>query len=73
MNAVTQVSRAAVIEVRFPFTNEVVGTVPKASVDDARKASPLPTPTSFKSRYDRATIMQKAASCCVGAWPRPRT
>jgi putative phosphonoacetaldehyde dehydrogenase len=54
--------KQGVIEVRYPFTGEVVGTVPKASVDDVRKA--FETAHAHKpklTRYERATIMQKAA------------
>ncbi len=56
-----------VIEVRYPFTGEVVGTVPKATVDDVRKA--FAAAQAFKSkltRYERATIMNKAAELLRG-------
>jgi putative phosphonoacetaldehyde dehydrogenase len=52
-----------VLEVRYPFTGEVVGTVPKAGVDEVRKA--FAAAHAFKptlTRYERATIMQKAAA-----------
>jgi putative phosphonoacetaldehyde dehydrogenase len=52
-----------VIEVRYPFTGEVVGTVPKASVDEVRQA--FAAARAYKptlTRYERATVMQKAAA-----------
>ncbi len=66
MNAIAQ-PRAAVIEVRFPFTGEVVGTVPKATVAEVRDA--FATARAYKptlTRYQRATIMQKAAELLRG-------
>jgi putative phosphonoacetaldehyde dehydrogenase len=55
-------SNQRVIEVRYPFSGEVVGTVPKASVEEVRKA--FDAARAYKSRltrYERASIMQKAA------------
>jgi len=52
-----------VLEIRFPFTGEVVGTVPKATVADVRKA--FEEARAYKptlTRYERATILQKAAA-----------
>ncbi|HUP97676.1 MAG TPA: phosphonoacetaldehyde dehydrogenase [Usitatibacter sp.] len=60
-------TKQGVIEVRFPFTGEVVGTVPKATVDDVRKA--FADARAYKprlTRYERATIMQKAAELLRG-------
>jgi putative phosphonoacetaldehyde dehydrogenase len=52
-----------VLEVRYPFTGEVVGTVPKASVDEVRRAFAAAHAYRPKlTRYERATIMQKAAA-----------
>ena len=51
-----------VIEVRFPYTGEVVGTVPKATVDEVRAA--FAAARAYRptlSRHQRATILQKAA------------
>jgi putative phosphonoacetaldehyde dehydrogenase len=51
-----------VLEVHNPYTGSVVGTVPKASVDDVRRA--LAIAKSFKSRlsrYDRYRICQRTA------------
>jgi aldehyde dehydrogenase (NAD+) len=50
-----------VIEIRHPYTNEVVATVPKASVEDVRRAFRIakqyrPTLT----RYDRYKILMRA-------------
>ena len=56
-----------VIEVRYPFTGEVVGTVPKATVDEVRKAFARARAYKPKlTRYERATIMQKAAELLRG-------
>ena len=52
-----------IIEVRYPYTGEVVGTVPRATVDEVRKA--FAAARAYKprlTRYQRATIMQKAAA-----------
>jgi putative phosphonoacetaldehyde dehydrogenase len=58
---------ARVIEVRYPFTGEVVGTVPKASVDEVRKAFAAAHACKPKlTRYERATVMQKAAELLRG-------
>jgi putative phosphonoacetaldehyde dehydrogenase len=58
---------ARVIEVRYPFTGEVVGTVPKASVDEVRKAFAAAHAYKPKlTRYERATVMQKAAELLRG-------
>jgi len=56
-----------VIEVRYPFNNEVVGTVPMATVDEVRKA--FAAARAYKSkltRFQRASIMQKAAELLRG-------
>jgi putative phosphonoacetaldehyde dehydrogenase len=52
-----------VIEVRYPYTNELVATVPKATVDDVRRAMHIarqykPTLT----RYERYRILMKAGA-----------
>jgi putative phosphonoacetaldehyde dehydrogenase len=67
MNAIAAATRNATFEVRFPFTGEVVGTVPKATVADVRKA--FEDARAYKpalTRYERATIMQKAAELLRG-------
>jgi phosphonoacetaldehyde dehydrogenase len=56
-----------VFEVRYPYTGEVVGTVPKASVDDVRKAFAAAHAYRPKlTRYQRASVMQKAADLLRG-------
>jgi putative phosphonoacetaldehyde dehydrogenase len=56
-----------VIEVRYPFTGEVVGTVPKASVEQVRQAFARAHAYRSKlTRYERASIFQKAASLLRG-------
>jgi aldehyde dehydrogenase (NAD+) len=62
-----KVARERVIEVRYPYTGEVVATVPKASVDDVRRAIALarqykPTLT----RYERYKILMKAGEIIAG-------
>jgi aldehyde dehydrogenase (NAD+) len=62
-----KVARERVIEVRYPYTGEVVATVPKASVDDVRRAIALarqykPTLT----RYERYKILMKAGELIAG-------
>jgi putative phosphonoacetaldehyde dehydrogenase len=60
-------AKQEVIEVRYPFTGEVVGTVPKANVEEVRQA--FAAARAFKpklTRYERATIMQKAAELLRG-------
>jgi phosphonoacetaldehyde dehydrogenase len=66
MNALAQ-TRSSAIEVHFPYTNEVVGTVPRATVDEVRKAFAAAQAYKAKlTRYQRATIMQKAAELLRG-------
>jgi len=55
-----KVHRDRVIEIRFPYTGEVVATVPKATVEDVRRAFRIardykPTLT----RYDRYRILMR--------------
>lgn len=57
-----KLTRDRVIEVTNPYTGDVVGTVPKASVDDVRmayEASMRYRPTL--SRFERASILNRAA------------
>jgi putative phosphonoacetaldehyde dehydrogenase len=52
-----------VIEVRYPFTGEVVGTVPKATVAQVRDA--FAAARAYRprlTRFERANIFQKAAA-----------
>ncbi len=53
--------RDRVIEVRYPYTGEVVATVPKASVDDVRRAMHIAH--QYKpvlTRYERYRILMRA-------------
>jgi aldehyde dehydrogenase (NAD+) len=57
-----RVERARVIEVRNPYTGAVVGTVPKATVDDVRKALAAARGYTAKlTRYERYRICLRAA------------
>ena len=48
-------------EVRYPYTGEVVATVPKATVDDVRRAFSIARKyRSTLTRYDRYRILMKA-------------
>src|SRR5688500_16880865 len=56
-------SKQGVIEVQYPFTGEVVGTVRKATVEDVRRL--FASARAYKpklTRYERASLMQKAAA-----------
>jgi putative phosphonoacetaldehyde dehydrogenase len=56
-------SQQRVIEVHNPFNREVVGTVPKATVDEIRKTFAAAQAYKPKlTRFERASIMQKAAA-----------
>jgi phosphonoacetaldehyde dehydrogenase len=56
-------SHQGVIEVRYPFTGEVVGAVPMAGVEDVRRAfAAARAHRSRLTRYERAAIFQKAAA-----------
>jgi aldehyde dehydrogenase (NAD+) len=54
-------------EVRYPYTGEVVATVPKATVDDVRRAFSIAR--NYRSpltRYDRYRILMKAGEIIAG-------
>jgi aldehyde dehydrogenase (NAD+) len=56
-----KVHRDRVIEVTYPFTGEIIATVPKATIDDVRRA--LRIAREFKSpltRHDRYRILMRA-------------
>ncbi|HZZ10428.1 MAG TPA: phosphonoacetaldehyde dehydrogenase [Paraburkholderia sp.] len=58
----SKLTRDRVIEVTNPYTGDVVGTVPKASVDDVRMA--YDAAMRYKptlSRFERASILDRAA------------
>ena len=62
-----RVSTDRVIEVLNPWSGEVVGTVPRASVDDVRRAFAIARPYRPKlSRYERSSLLLKAASLLRG-------
>ncbi|MEO8345973.1 MAG: phosphonoacetaldehyde dehydrogenase [Betaproteobacteria bacterium] len=56
-----RVFRDRVIEIRYPYTNEVIATVPKATVEDVRRA--LRIAKAYKprlTRHDRYRILMRA-------------
>jgi aldehyde dehydrogenase (NAD+) len=56
-----KVRRDRVIEVRYPYTGEVVATVPKATVDDVRRAFRIAREYKPKlTRYERYKILMRA-------------
>jgi aldehyde dehydrogenase (NAD+) len=58
-----RVGNARSIEVRNPYTGDVVGTVPKATVDDVRRAFSIGKEYRAKlTRYQRYEIMHKASA-----------
>ena len=65
-----KVSGANVIDVRYPYDNTVVGTVPKATLADVRRAFEKAAGYNAKlSRADRSAILRKAADA-AGRAPR---
>jgi aldehyde dehydrogenase (NAD+) len=65
-----KVERDGRIEVRYPYTGELVATVPKATLDDVRSA--LKIARDFKStltRYDRYKILMRAGEIIAGRVP----
>jgi len=62
-----RVARDRVIEVRNPYTNALVGTVPKATVDDIRHAFAVARAHRPKlTRYERYRILHRAAEIVRG-------
>jgi putative phosphonoacetaldehyde dehydrogenase len=56
-----KVARDRVIEVRHPYTGEVVATVPKATLDDVKRALRIARDYRSKlTRHDRYRILMKA-------------
>src|SRR5450755_4880301 len=58
-----RVSRDRIIEVRHPYSGELIGTVPKATVDDVKRA--LKIARGFRSsltRHDRYKILMRAGA-----------
>jgi aldehyde dehydrogenase (NAD+) len=65
-----KVDRDGRIEVRYPYTGELIATVPKATVEDVRTA--FKTARKFKSpltRYDRYKILMRAGEIIAGRVP----
>lgn len=57
-----KVSTPDVIEVRYPYTNEVIGTVPAGTAEHAREAFEIAANYKARlTRYERQQILQKAA------------
>ena len=60
---VVGVGRAAHIAVHNPFSGALVGTVPKATLDEVRQAFSIAKGYKAKlSRFERANILNKAAA-----------
>ena len=58
-----RVLRDRVVEVTNPFTGEVIGTVPKATVEDVRRAFAIARPYKpTLTRYERSSLLLKAAA-----------
>jgi putative phosphonoacetaldehyde dehydrogenase len=56
-------ARDRVIEVRHPYSGELVGTVPKATLDDVKRALQIARGYRSKlTRHDRYTILMKAGA-----------
>ncbi|MGH9578712.1 MAG: aldehyde dehydrogenase family protein, partial [Terriglobales bacterium] len=56
-----KVHRDRVIEVRYPYTGEVIATVPKATVEDVRRALRIARQYRPKlTRYERYRILMRA-------------
>ena len=60
------VNRERCIEVHNPYTGECIGSVPKASVDDVRRAFTIAGEYRPRlSRYERSEILKRAATIVV--------
>ncbi|AJE98701.1 phosphonoacetaldehyde dehydrogenase [Pandoraea apista] len=58
-----KVTRERIIEVFNPYSGDLVGTVPKASLDDVRRAFSIAKQyRSTLTRFERANILDKAAA-----------
>lgn len=58
-----KISRDRVIEIRHPFSGEVIGTVPKATIADVKSALQIARRYRSKlTRYDRYTILMRAGA-----------
>jgi len=57
------VHRDRVIEVHNPYTEQLIGTVPKATLDDVKRAFAIAKAYKSKlTRFERAAILNKAAA-----------
>jgi len=62
-----KVRRDRVIEVRFPYTGEVVATVPRATVEDVKRAFRIAREYKPKlTRYERYRILMRAGEIIAG-------
>lgn len=58
-----KVTRDRIIEIFNPYSGDLVGTVPKASIDDVRRAFSIAKQyRSTLTRFERANILDKAAA-----------
>ncbi|MDM8358282.1 phosphonoacetaldehyde dehydrogenase [Pandoraea communis] len=58
-----KVTRERIIEVFNPYSGDLVGTVPKASLDDVRRAFSMAKQyRSTLTRFERANVLDKAAA-----------
>ncbi len=56
-----------VIEIRYPYTGEVIATVPKASIEDVRRAFRLARQYKAKlTRHERYKILMRAGEIIAG-------
>ena len=62
-----KVRRDRVIEVRFPYTGEVVATVPRATVEDVKRAFRIAREYKPRlTRYERYRILMRAGEIIAG-------
>ena len=62
-----KVEADGVVEVRYPYTNEVIGQVPAGGAEHARQAFEIAANYKPKlTRYERQQILQKTAELLVG-------
>ncbi|MEO7761791.1 MAG: aldehyde dehydrogenase family protein, partial [Casimicrobiaceae bacterium] len=58
-----KVTRDRVIEISNPYTGQVIGSVPKATLEDVRRTFAIASAYKSKlTRYERAAILHKAAT-----------
>ncbi|MEI7432480.1 MAG: aldehyde dehydrogenase family protein, partial [Betaproteobacteria bacterium] len=60
------VTRERLIKVHNPYTGDCIGSVPKASVDDVRRAFAIAGQYRPRlSRYERSELLKRAAAIVV--------